>query len=447
MFHNMEVDNTDTASGQRESKVIQSSNLSNPVDTADNPLPSGISGAEGDEHLRKIFIGGLSTQTTVDTLRDFFQKFGEVADAVVMRDPVSNNSRRFGFVTFVEATSVENVQRAMPHTVDNKAVETKRALPRQELYKPGGGGGINHRSGGLGFGGAKSNKIFLGGLKDCHDEKTLCEYFSQFGEIAHVKLLMDKDTGRKRGFGFLEFEETLSAERALEQGKHSIKMNTVEVKKSHQRQDPGKRLRFPVSGSMRTGYLPPQSHIMESYNCNPYMAQAILPPSAFINGWASYVTRVAPSAKPVLHATHPQYHQQSTPVHNFAGYGPDAWSSYQKPGKCATHGWTTTNVGQWPPKEGHKHAQTSTSDRPRSDYMCTQVAPSYPKLDLGARGDADGGSGVGLGLGLTAGASLETGTTKKWPTDDYKIFKPAQSPTPLQNPKIGNGDSPPAYGI
>lgn len=67
----------------------------------------------------------------------------------------------------------------------------------------------------MGMFGAKTSKIFLGGLKDCHDEKSICEYFSQFGKIAHVKLLLDRETGRMRGFGFLEFENPLCAERAL----------------------------------------------------------------------------------------------------------------------------------------------------------------------------------------------------------------------------------------
>lgn len=72
------------------------------------------------EHLRKIFVGGLSINTTVETMRQFFCNFGELADAVVMRDPISNRSRGFGFVTYVDQESVERVQRARPHIIDSK---------------------------------------------------------------------------------------------------------------------------------------------------------------------------------------------------------------------------------------------------------------------------------------------------------------------------------------
>ncbi|EDW97264.1 ribonucleoprotein RB97D [Drosophila yakuba] len=405
---------------------------------------------DGDEHLRKIFIGGLSTQTTMDTLREFFSQFGSVADAVVMRDPVNNHSRGFGFVTYVDPKSIEIVQKARPHTIDNKAVETKPALPRHEFNRAGGVGSIlGGCSAGAGF--VKSNKIFLGGLKDFHDEKTVREYFSQFGAVATVKLLMDKDTGRKRGFGFLEFEDPSSAEKALAQGKHSILQTLVEVKRSTQKPDPGKRLRFPVSGSIRAGYIPPQPPTLDNYNYNynsnanynPYLAQSVLPPSAFTHGWAHYVTPVAPKPTPGQYMTPPQ----SQPGNPFAGHATDMWSSYPKPGTYAAQEWTPSKVVEWPPKAGHKHAQTSTSDRPKTDLKVVQTTPLDDKLDLGARGDADGTSGVGLGLGLTGGAAVGVGAIKKWPTEDYKIFKPAQSPTNGVIPKIANGASPPAYGV
>ncbi|XP_043948065.1 RNA-binding protein Musashi homolog 2 [Drosophila biarmipes] len=440
----MDTDKCATTSCLRECKVARNSGSSNPVATAaNNSLPSPNMGNVVDEHLRKIFIGGLSTQTTVDTLLEFFRQFGAVADAVVMRDPVSNHSRGFGFVTYVDPTSVEKVQKARPHTIDNKAVETKPALPRHEFNKPGGGSG----SGSGGPGGAKTTKIFLGGLKECHDEKSIREYFSQFGAIVGVKLLIDKDTGRKRGFGFLEFGEPSSAERALAQGKHSINLNTVEVKKSTQKPDSGKRLRFPVSGSVRAGYIPPQPATMDSYgrngNYNPYLVQSVLPPSAFINGWAAYVTPVVPPTPPGHYAAHQKQH----PGQPFPGYGPNVWSSYPKPGKYAAQEWTPSKLGEWPPKAGHKHAQTSTTDRPKNDSKSVQVTPSAANVDLGARGDADGGSAVKLGPGLKAGASVGIGAIKKWPTEDFKIFKPAQAPAHGLNPKVGNGGSPPTYGV
>ena len=41
------------------------------------------------ELFRKLFVGGLSYTTTTDTMRDYFSKFGEITDCVVMTDPTT----------------------------------------------------------------------------------------------------------------------------------------------------------------------------------------------------------------------------------------------------------------------------------------------------------------------------------------------------------------------
>jgi len=41
------------------------------------------------EAFRKLFIGGLSPDTTEETLRDYFEHWGEVVDCIVMKDHVS----------------------------------------------------------------------------------------------------------------------------------------------------------------------------------------------------------------------------------------------------------------------------------------------------------------------------------------------------------------------
>ncbi|KAI9747647.1 MAG: hypothetical protein M1835_002012 [Candelina submexicana] len=47
----------------------------------------------------KLYVGNLSWSTTEDTLRNVFQDYGQVLDAIVMRDRDTGLSRGFGFVT------------------------------------------------------------------------------------------------------------------------------------------------------------------------------------------------------------------------------------------------------------------------------------------------------------------------------------------------------------
>ena len=54
-----------------------------------------------DTTLTKIFVGGLPYHTTDDTLRQFFDKFGEIEEAVVITDRQTGKSRGYGFVSIL----------------------------------------------------------------------------------------------------------------------------------------------------------------------------------------------------------------------------------------------------------------------------------------------------------------------------------------------------------
>jgi len=49
--------------------------------------------------MTKIFVGGLPYHTTDDTLRLFFEKFGDIEEAVVITDRQTGKSRGYGFVS------------------------------------------------------------------------------------------------------------------------------------------------------------------------------------------------------------------------------------------------------------------------------------------------------------------------------------------------------------
>lgn len=85
---------------------------------------------EEPEQLRKLFIGGLSFETTDDSLREHFEKWGTLTDCVVMRDPQTKRSRGFGFVTYSCVEEVDAAMCARPHKVDGRVVEPKRAVSR-----------------------------------------------------------------------------------------------------------------------------------------------------------------------------------------------------------------------------------------------------------------------------------------------------------------------------
>ncbi|CAN0909327.1 Probable RNA-binding protein ARP1 [Linum grandiflorum] len=59
----------------------------------------------GDTTLTKVFVGGLAWETPKEALREHFDKYGDILEAVIISDKLSGRSKGYGFVTFKEAES------------------------------------------------------------------------------------------------------------------------------------------------------------------------------------------------------------------------------------------------------------------------------------------------------------------------------------------------------
>lgn len=59
-----------------------------------------------------------------------------------------------------------------------------------------------------------SKKLFVGGLSWGTSEESLRRAFDSFGEVTEAKVVMDRDTGRSRGFGFVTFANAEDAQTA-----------------------------------------------------------------------------------------------------------------------------------------------------------------------------------------------------------------------------------------
>uniref|UniRef100_A0A667G5G5 RRM domain-containing protein n=1 Tax=Lynx canadensis TaxID=61383 RepID=A0A667G5G5_LYNCA len=84
-----------------------------------------------------LFIGGLSFETTDESLRSHFEQWGTLKDCVVMRDLSTKRSRGFGFVTYATVEEVDVAMNARPHKVDGRVVEPKSAVSREDSQRPG----------------------------------------------------------------------------------------------------------------------------------------------------------------------------------------------------------------------------------------------------------------------------------------------------------------------
>ncbi|KAJ7979181.1 putative Glycine-rich RNA-binding protein [Quillaja saponaria] len=60
-----------------------------------------------------------------------------------------------------------------------------------------------------------SSKLFVGGLSFGVDDQSLKDAFASFGDVVEARVITDRDTGRSRGFGFVNFSSDTSASTAL----------------------------------------------------------------------------------------------------------------------------------------------------------------------------------------------------------------------------------------
>ncbi|XP_048484703.1 heterogeneous nuclear ribonucleoprotein 27C isoform X3 [Plutella xylostella] len=178
-----------------------------------------------DDEKGKLFVGGLSWETSQENLQRYFSRYGDVIDCVVMKNSESGRSRGFGFVTFAEPSLVNVVLQNGPHQLDGRTIDPKPCNPRT-LQKPKRGGGYP--------------KVFLGGLPSNITETDLRVFFGRYGKVMEVVIMYDQEKKKSRGFGFLSFEEEISVERVTQE--HFINLNgkQVEIKRAEPRDGSGK---------------------------------------------------------------------------------------------------------------------------------------------------------------------------------------------------------------
>ncbi|KAK2119569.1 Heteroproteinous nuclear ribonucleoprotein A1 [Saguinus oedipus] len=146
------------------------------------------------EQLRKLFIGGLSFETTDESLRSHFEQWGTLTDCVVTRDPNTKRSRGFGFVTYATVEEVDAAMNARPHKVDGRVVN-QRELSQEKI------------------------------LKD------------QYGKIEVIEIMTDRGSGKKRGFAFVTFDDHDSVDKIVIQKYHTVNGHNCEVRKALSKQE------------------------------------------------------------------------------------------------------------------------------------------------------------------------------------------------------------------
>lgn len=85
----------------------------------------------------------------------------------------------------------------------------------------------------------QQNKLYVGNFPYSVDEEQLRSLFSEYGEITELAMIMDRETGRPKGFAFITFETQQAAEKALEQNGRDIGGRPLKVNMAMERDSRG----------------------------------------------------------------------------------------------------------------------------------------------------------------------------------------------------------------
>lgn len=72
-------------------------------------------------------------------------------------------------------------------------------------------------------------KLFIGNLSFRATEEELTDAFSQYGELEEVKIILDRETGRSRGFAFVSYTEEDAAQSALKMDGVAVSGRNIRV--------------------------------------------------------------------------------------------------------------------------------------------------------------------------------------------------------------------------
>jgi cold-inducible RNA-binding protein len=105
--------------------------------------------------VKNIFVGNLSFNSTEESIRSMFERYGAVNSARIMTDRDTGRSRGFAFVEMENETEADQAITALNgSTLDGRAINVNEARPKPERgFGGGAGGGGGNRFGGGGGGG------------------------------------------------------------------------------------------------------------------------------------------------------------------------------------------------------------------------------------------------------------------------------------------------------
>ncbi|GAU92230.1 hypothetical protein RvY_04339-1 [Ramazzottius varieornatus] len=160
----------------------------------------------------QLFVGDLPPHLTEDNLRDYFSPYGSILDCRVIRDPVSQRSKCFGFVRFAKNEDAEEaIAQTNDASIDGKKIRTNWAFKRGPTHP------LSHEQI-LAQASGYNTTIYIGGLGQNFSADFVRGMCAMYGGLLEIRLFQEK------GYAFVRYDNRDSAAAAI-LGIHNSEIN------------------------------------------------------------------------------------------------------------------------------------------------------------------------------------------------------------------------------
>lgn len=154
----------------------------------------------------KLYVGNLPHSVGDATIRSMFSKYGPILHATVLMDLVTGTSRGYGFVHFTNTVDAKIAKEEM----SGKLIDGRPLVVRLRSEAPGAQRLRSQLSNE-----PDDSKLYVAHLPPDATEGGLRKLFEDYGHVTDVKLIIDKETGMARGYGFVNMRTADDASKAM----------------------------------------------------------------------------------------------------------------------------------------------------------------------------------------------------------------------------------------